>query len=376
MHKLMTAGPTMVRENVMEARSKVFTNPDLDKEFFDFYKETCGLLSMAAHTENEAYILGGEGILGLEAACAALTEPGDRVLVIDNGIFGRGFDGFVKIYGGEPLYFESDYRRPVNVDELKAFLENDSNFKYATLVHCDTPSGVINDVMNIGNLLKEYGILTVVDTVAGIFGEYINMDQSKIDILCGGSQKALSAPPGLTMLWLSDDAWEAIENRRTPIASFYANIALFKDYYEKKGFPYTMPVSDIMGLRVALENVFADQDILGRHRKIAMAVRGALRHGNLKLYLEEGWANTVTAFEVPEGIDCQALLDKMKDDYGVMLSGSLGCLYGKVVRIGHMGENATVENLRLTFDALGKALTDLGYEIDGDMSCQFSKLMD
>ena len=89
MYKIMTAGPTQVRENVRMARSLECTNPDLDQEFFDFYRETCGLLSKALHTENEALILGGEGILGLEAACASLTEPGDRVLVIDNGIFGK-----------------------------------------------------------------------------------------------------------------------------------------------------------------------------------------------------------------------------------------------------------------------------------------------
>ena len=103
MYKIMTAGPTEVRENVLNARSMPFTNPDLDLDFYDYYKETCELFSKAVNTENEAFILGGEGILGLEAACASLTEPGDRVLVIDNGIFGKGFTDFVKMYGGEAV---------------------------------------------------------------------------------------------------------------------------------------------------------------------------------------------------------------------------------------------------------------------------------
>lgn len=375
MHKVMSAGPTMVQRNVMEARSQEFTNPDLDFQFFDFYRDTCRILSEAANTKNEAFILGGEGILGLEAACAAFTEPGDRVLVIDNGIFGRGFDGFATMYGGAPIYFESDYRKPVDVDALKAFLEKDHDFKYATLVHCDTPSGVLNDMATICNMLKEYGILTVVDTVSGIFGEYVNMDKSGVDFLCGGSQKALSAPPGLTMVWLSDDAWTAIDNRKTPIPAFYANISLFRNYYENEEFPYTMPVSDIMGFRVALDNFMEDKDVLGRHRKIAMAVRGALRNGNLKLYLEEGWANTVTAIELPEGIEPQKLMDIMKDKYGVLISGSLGCLQDTVVRIGHMGTNATVENVEFTLNALQKALEDLGFEFDGDMANHFRRLM-
>lgn len=264
MYKIMTAGPTQVRENVRMARSQECTNPDLDQEFFDFYRETCGLLSKALHTENEALILGGEGILGLEAACASLTEPGDRVLVIDNGIFGKGFSDFVRIYGGEPVLFTTDYHRPVEVEALSTYLEKDHDFKYATVVHCDTPSGVLNDVETISKILDTYGIMTVADSVAGMFGEPLNLSDSKIDILCGGSQKALSAPPGLTMLWVSDRAFRAMEARKTPIAGFYANILLFKDYYEQKAFPYTMPISDIKGLRTALDNFFEDQEVYQR----------------------------------------------------------------------------------------------------------------
>lgn len=289
MYKIMTAGPTQVREDVRMARSLVTTNPDLDVAFCEFYKETCDILQELLHSSGTAYILGGEGILGLEAACASLTEPGDRVLVLDNGIFGKGFADFVKMYGGEPVLFTSDYHRPIDADELKAFLEKDSNFKYATVVHCDTPSGVLNNVAEICPLLADYGILSVVDSVAGMFGEYINVDESKIDILCGGSQKALSAPPGLTTLWVSDKAMNAMENRKTPIAAFYANILTFKTYYEDKWFPYTMPISDINGLRVAIDNVKADTGIFDRHAKIAAATRAAVEKAGLKLYLEKGF---------------------------------------------------------------------------------------
>ena len=191
MYKIMTAGPTQVCENVRMARSLETTNPDLDVAFCEFYKETCDILQELLHSSGTAYILGGEGILGLEAACASLTEPGDRVLVIDNGIFGKGFADFVKIYGGEPVLYTSDYREPVNPDDLRAFLEKDSDYKYATVVHCDTPSGVINDVSVICPMLAEYGILSVVDSVAGMFGEYVNVDESKIDILCGGTDHAV-----------------------------------------------------------------------------------------------------------------------------------------------------------------------------------------
>ena len=371
MYKMMTAGPTQVRENVRQARSLVTTNPDLDEAFYDFYKETCELLEKLLHSSGTAYVLGGEGILGLEAACASLTEPGDRVLVLDNGIFGQGFADFVKMYGGEPVLFTSDYRNPIDVNDLKAFLDKDSDFKYATVVHCDTPSGVINDISKICPLLAEYGILNVVDSVAGMFGEYVNFDDSKIDILCGGSQKALSAPAGLTMVWVSDKAMQAMENRKTPVAAFYANLLNFKTYYEDKWFPYTMPISDITGLRAAVDNVIAEEDMVGRHAKIAAATRKAVTEAGLKLYLESGYSNTVTVIEVPEGLTDQQILSTMRDKYNVMISGCFDVLAGKVIRIGHMGENANIEDMAQTFDAMDKTFADLGYPLACSMKETF-----
>lgn len=376
MYKIMTAGPTQVRENVRMARSMETTNPDIDIAFCEFYKETCDMLQELLHSSGTAYILGGEGILGLEAACASLTEPGDRVLVIDNGIFGKGFADFVSLYGGEPVLFTSDYRRPVDVKELREFLEKDSDFKYATVVHCDTPSGVLNNISEICPMLEEYGILSVVDSVAGMFGEYINFDESKIDILCGGSQKALSAPAGLTMLWVSDKAIKAMESRKTPIAAFYANILTFRTYYEDKWFPYTMPISDINGLRVAIDNVMADSEIIERHARIASAARKAVQEAGLKLYLAEGFANTVTVIEVPDGVTDEQILSRMRDEYNVMISGCFDVLAGKVIRIGHMGENANEVDMALTFDAMDKTFADIGYPLKCSMKETFIKAME
>lgn len=375
MYKIMTAGPTQVRENVRMARSLETTNPDLDEDFCEFYKETCDLLQEMLHASGTAYILGGEGILGLEAACASLTEPGDRVLVLDNGIFGKGFADFVTMYGGEAVLFTSDYHRPIDPKALKDFLEKDSDFKYATVVHCDTPSGVLNDISLICPLLAEYGILSVVDSVAGMFGEYVNVEESQIDILCGGSQKALSAPPGLTMLWVSDKAMKAMDNRKTPIAAFYANILTFRNYYRDKWFPYTMPISDIYGLRAAIDNVRADKNILKRHAKIAAATRQAVKSAGLKLFLKEGYSNTVTVIEVPEGVTDKQILSAMSKKYHIMISGCFDVLAGKVIRIGHMGENANTEDMAMTLDALDGTFADLGVSLKCSMKESFLAYM-
>ena len=149
MYKIMTPGPTQVPETVRRARSFACTNPDLDEEFYDFYKETCELISSLLGTKNETLILDGEGILGLEASCASLTEPGDKVLVIDNGIYGKGFADFVSMYGGIPELYHADYENTLDVDALAEYLKDHHDYAYATVVHCDTPSGMLNDISRI-----------------------------------------------------------------------------------------------------------------------------------------------------------------------------------------------------------------------------------
>lgn len=367
MYKIMTPGPTQVKENVRMARSFPCTNPDLDETFVDFYKETCELISRLLHTGNETLILGGEGILGLEAACASLTEPGDPVLVLDNGVYGRGFADFVSMYGGKPVLYSVDEKNPIDPAALEEYLKEHHDYKYATLVHCDTPSGMLNDISALCPLLKKYGILTVVDSVSGMFGEDVRVDDFQIDVLCGGSQKAVSAPPGLTFVTVSDAAWAAIDGRNVPIASFYANLKVFEGYYEKKWFPYTMPISDIYGLRAAIDNIAADPDILARHEKIAEASRKAITEAGLSLYLKSGFSSTVTVFEVPEGTTAAAILDGIKKDYNIMLAGSFDVLAGKVIRIGHMGNNADFYNVREVFAALDGTLAKLGVPLKASM---------
>jgi len=371
----MTPGPTQVAENVRLARSRECTNPDLDESFVEFYKETCEEISRLLHTDNETLILGGEGILGLEAACASMTEPGDRVLVLDNGIYGKGFADFVSMYGGCPELYSRDYRETLDVQELENFLKEHHNYKYATVVHGDTPSGMLNDVSAICPLLKKYGIMTVVDSVSASFGEAMRISDWQIDIMCGGSQKVVSAPPGLTFVVISDDAKKAMAERKTQIASFYANLTTFAHYYEEKWFPYTMPISDIYGLRAAIDNIAADPDILARHEKIAEASRKAITGAGLNLYLKSGFSNTVTVFEVPEETTAAAILDGVKKDYNIMLAGSFDVLAGKVIRIGHMGNNADFYNVREVFAALDGTLAKLGVPLKASMEKIFCDSM-
>jgi aspartate aminotransferase-like enzyme len=243
------------------------------------------------------------------------------------------------------------------------------------VVHSDTPSGVLNPVEQICPLLKEYGILTVVDSVTGMFAEPLDVDKAEIDIACGGSQKALSAPPGLTMVSVSEDAFAAMHNRRSPIRSFYANLLQFETYYQDKWFPYTMPVSDILGLHQALVEAAHQPERILRHERIAGATRKALTEAGLKLYLESGYASSVTVFYVPEGLDSQEILTHMVRDHHIMIAGCFDVLAGKVLRIGHMGNNANEGDVEETLTALGKTLGLLGFSCKADMGEVFRREM-
>ncbi len=372
---VFTPGPTNVRDNVRLARAVETTNPDLDKDFYDFYKETCNRIGEVLSTKKDVFMLSGEGILGLEAACASLTEPGDRVLIIDNGVFGEGFADFVKIYGGIPVLYSVDRKKEIDIEELRAFLDEDNNFKYATVVHCDTPSGVLNDISKICPMLKKYGILTVVDSVAAMGGEPIKVDEWNIDIALGGSQKAFSAPPGLSIVTISDDADKAMRERRTQIVGFYCNLTIWKGYYEKKWFPYTMPISDIYGFRVAVDNILEEgiDSVHNRHRQIALATRNALTNHGLKLYLNSGFSSTVTVVEPPQGIEAKVLINHMRDKYNLLISGSFDYLENKVIRIGHMGENATMDKIIFVLNILDKSLKDLGYKSETNLVEEFNR---
>ncbi|MCD7905726.1 MAG: alanine--glyoxylate aminotransferase family protein [Clostridiales bacterium] len=369
---VLTPGPTYINNEVREAMGRELTNPDIDPEFYEFYKNVCGKLQKLMKTENEVLILAGEGILGLEAACCSLTEEGDRVLVIDNGIFGAGFEDFVKLYGGEAVVFKSDYRNEVNVDELKSFLENDHDFKYATLVHCETPSGTKNPVDKICPLLKEYGIMSVVDSVSDMGGDELKTDEWQIDIALGGSQKCLSAPVGLTFLSLSEAALKAIYGRKTPVRGFYCNLAAFKDWYKNKWFPYTMPIHLIYALDKALDRTLSG-DFVKRHKVIAEAVRYALREAGLEIYAKSGFSNTVTAVVLPEGIKFSELQNIILKDFGILASSSLGYLNNRVLRIGHMGENCTGENMYRFLTALNYGLEKTGARLKTNLQDNFRK---
>lgn len=368
---LMTPGPTEISSDVRFALAQSYTNPDLDPAFLDFYVETAEAFNTyVGNTGGETFLLTGEGILGLEAACASMIEPGDTVLVIENGIFGEGFNDFAQMYGAKTTVFHGDRQSALDPEAIAAFIEEKGPFKYATLVHCETPSGISNPVEAIGQILSQKGIISIVDAVSAIGGEAMNMNAYGLDVVLCASQKAFSAPVGITTVSLSPKALAQLKERKTAIPGFYTNLKLWLRYKEEKWFPYTQPTHLLAAFRVALEQMNPEVD-LARHQKVAEALREALKHAGLKLYATSGHANTVTTVLLPQGVDFEDLQLALSETAGILVGGGFGFLSNKIFRIGHMGEGADELKLKRLLSALDQCFMQLGCSLEDSLVKSF-----
>src|SRR5690606_11323387 len=270
-------------------------------------------------------ILTGEGMLGLEAAVASLVEPGEPVLVVSNGIFGRGFGDLVARYGGRPVMVEVPFDRPPAPEELEAALAAHPQIRVATLVHCETPTGFLNPVEELLPVLRAHDVITIVDGVSSLGADPVATDAWGVDLLLGASQKALSAPTGLAFLSVSDRAWEKMERRRQPIPGFYTNLLEWKRTWldpADRSFPYTPAAALLAALDAACDAVLAEglEQVLARHRRLAQAVRTALRGAGFRLFAPDAHAASgVTAFWVPEGVDERGFRQRLWEEQGVLM---------------------------------------------------------
>jgi len=349
---MMTPGPTEIPPTVKKAMSQPMENPNIQSEFYDFYHSLEDKLQKVYGTEDDIIILSGEGILGLEASVASLVDEGDKVLCISNGVFGDGFADFVKMYGGEPVICDFPYDKPLNKERIDKILEQE-DFKVATMVHCETPTGTLNYLDGILESLKQAGVITVVDAVSSLGGVPIPMEN--IDICIGGSQKCLSSPPGLAILSVSEDAWNSIQEKEGKDQHFYTSLKVWKDnWFEKERFPYTPSVSNLYALDEAVDLISREGKEYGyiRHEETSNLCRKRAKQIGFDFFpeTEELCSPTVTALEV-EG-QAKRIQKELKEKYDILLATGLGDLREDIIRVGHMGFNAKEKNVKKTMDAL------------------------
>lgn len=372
---VMTPGPTECSEEVRVALSIKNTNTDMDKDFFNFYGDTCKKAKRIINSKKSTpIIMLGEAILGLESACASFIEEGDKVLCIDNGIFGRGFGDFVEMYGGKKVYFKGDYRKGIDIKEVEEFIDKNGPFKLATLVHCETPTGVTNPIDKICPLLKKKGILSIVDAVSSYGGEEIFMDDWDVDVLLAGTQKCLSVTSGGTLIFLSNRAIDVLKNRKSNIKGYYANLKNWIDVIEKGKFPYTHSDAMINSINVALDRLISRGDFVNIHKELAQRVRDTFNKCGFTIYPDDHYSNTLTAVELPDGIEFDHIFNYLKEEKDILIGGSIGEFSGKLFRIGHMGENAKEEKLYRLLKSLDEYFEQVNLDLDMKLHIEFSKI--
>jgi aspartate aminotransferase-like enzyme len=321
-------------------------NPDIEQRFFDTYDEVCAKLQTVYDTDDDVVVMGGEGILGLEAAIASTVAPGDDVLCVSNGLYGDGFADFVESYGGNPTVVRADDTDPLDVDGVEATLAGGA-YELATMVHCETPTGTLNDIEPLLERLSDHGVLTVVDAVSSLGGTPVPSE--RIDITLGASQKAFSSPPGLTTVAVSDHAWERVEARDPE--SLYTNLLPWKDTSE--GFPYTHLAANVAALDESLSMILEEglDAVYDRHERVAAHCRERATEMGVDIYPDaQRSAPTVTALHLPG--EARTVQQTLEADHDIVLSTGLADLADDILRVGHMGYNADVEKVDRVMDAL------------------------
>ncbi len=363
----MTPGPTEVPRPVRQRMAEPTPNPDIEPEFFERYRQLTEKLATIQRSEaggqsvagpgeeRDVVVLGGEGILGLEAAVASLVAPGDRVLCLSNGLYGDGFADFVESYGGEPVLCDVPWDETLDRETVATCLDDaEERFDVATMVHCETPTGTLNDLEPILDLLDDHDILTVVDAVSSLGGTPVPTE--RIDVCLGASQKCFSAPPGLATCAISDRAWDRIESIENQ--SVYTSLEPWRTAAEDEWFPYTHLSANLYGLDAAADLLIEEglPNVFDRHERAAMRCRERVVELGLELYptADAACSPTVTALAVDGR--ASELQRAMCKEHDVVLATGLGDLENDILRIGHMGHNARVDRVDRTMDALAAIL--------------------
>jgi pyridoxamine---pyruvate transaminase len=339
-----------------------------DPAFRALYAQTIGLLREAFGVSTDPVVFPGEAVAGIEAAAAALIAPGDVVLNLVSGIYGRAFGQLARRFAREVVEIETGYDSSVDPAAVENALTERPDIAVVSVVHCETPSGTMNDLDAIGKIAARKGVLLLIDAVSSFGGTRTDFEHWP-GVAIVAPQKALGGTPGLSLLHVSDDAWRHIEaNPAAPRESALSILDWRGAHPPGRAFPFTPPVSDIYALHSVLRQYLDEgpENAIARHQEAARAVRAGVSALGLSLWAAADAikADTLTAVRVPGGIDEAAVRRVARAESGVMFAGGQGALAGQVLQIGHMGPAAYPMSPVIALTALGRALRRLGGKAD------------
>jgi alanine-glyoxylate transaminase/serine-glyoxylate transaminase/serine-pyruvate transaminase len=357
---LMGPGPSCVAPEVYQALAHV-TVGHMDPRFIALMDEVKQYLQAILNTHNALTVpISGTGSAGMETCFVNLIEPGDRVLVLINGVFGARMRDVATRLGARVDAMEFAWGKPVDVNDVERKL-TERAYKIVAVVHAETSTGVRNPVEKIGALLKGSGSLYLVDTVTSLGGIPIETDAWGIDALYGGTQKCLSVPPGLAPVSFSERALEALNRRTSSVPNWYLDLSMITKYWEghKRVYHHTAPVNMLYALHRALALIIGEglENVYARHLTThRMLVQGLEETGLSMLVAPECRLPMLNAVVIPDGIDDERVRARLLDEYRIEIGAGLGPLAGKIWRIGLMGHTAREENVARILSALKEVL--------------------
>jgi pyridoxamine--pyruvate transaminase len=364
----LSAGPVAAYPRVLRALSRPIEY-DYDLYFQEFYEAVNRKVTQALRSNSPALILHCEPAPGLEAAAASLIGPDDVVLNLASGVYGKGFGYWSARYNKELVEIEVPYNEAIDPAQVEAAFRKRPDIKIVSVVHHDTPSGTLNPVKEIGQIVRKHNALMLVDAVSSWGGMDIHPEETCSDIFVTGPGKCLGGAPGLTIMAVNDRAWKHMEaNPKAPRASILSLLDWKEAWRHDKPFPFTPSVAEVNGLDGAIDQYLAEgpEAVWKRHALTSKACRAGIKALGLSLWAarEEIASPTCTAVRVPDGIKDSDILAAARSLYGVVFSTGRGETLGKLIRIGHMGPVAEPIYAVVAVTALGGALKKLGRKTD------------
>jgi alanine-glyoxylate transaminase/serine-glyoxylate transaminase/serine-pyruvate transaminase len=367
---LMGPGPSDVHPRILEALSRP-TIGHLDPLFIGMMEEIKAMLQYAFQTDNALTMpVSAPGSAGMETCFVNLVEPGDKVVVCQNGVFGGRMKENVERTGGIPITVEDEWGKAVDLQKVEDALQLHPDAKILAFVHAETSTGAQSDAKELVQLAHRHGCLTIVDAVTSLGGIPVKVDAWGIDAIYAGTQKCLSCTPGLAPISFNERAIERVRNRGSKVQSWFLDLNLVMGYWgsnPKRSYHHTAPVNALYGLHEALRILLEErlEDAWARHRKMHEALSAGLEAMGLELIVDEAHRlPQLNAVSVPEGVDESIVRSRLLDEYNLELGAGLGALTGKVWRIGLMGYSARAENVLLCISALEAVLSDLKAPIE------------
>ena len=364
---LLGPGPSSVHPRVLQAMTLPLLG-HLDPQFFRVMDDVCEMLRQVYRTENFMTVpLSSTGTGAMEAACVNLLEPGDAIIICRNGFFGDRLADIAQRCGAQTIILDFEWGQPVALPALADALERHANVKAVGVVHGETSTGILTPLPEIVNLAHRHNALIVVDAVTSLGGHDLRMDEWDLDVCYSGTQKCLGAPPGLAPISFGPRAMQVINNRATPVQSFYFNLKDLESYWNQtRAYHHTTPISMTYALRESLRMLLEEglENRIRRHARVAAALRAGLEAMGIGLLAAAGYRlNPLTTALIPEGIADATVRQRLLADYNIEIGGGLGQVRGRAWRIGLMGESAKETNVFALLSALEQILPTLGYEV-------------